>query len=202
MKRMLISATMTLLISLGTANAVDPPQQKEGLWSIHMQSTDNPGSKKTDSSSTICRNHAYDDHVRSVAKNIKGCTTVNENYQGGKYSVEMHCVQSGTVVDTKGTVTYQGDLAAHSENHATYTPAMGGVSDTTMIMDQKYLGSCPAGAQPALLRDWGGAGRRAGGVRVRRSVDAGAPTARRAGEDSPHFGERRDPAQGRCLRGR
>ena len=25
---------------------------------------------------------------------------------------------------------------------------MGGVSETTMIMDQKYVGSCPAGAQP------------------------------------------------------
>jgi hypothetical protein len=34
------------------------------------------------------------------------------------------------------------------EIRATETPAMGGASEITMIMDQKYVGRCPAGAQP------------------------------------------------------
>jgi hypothetical protein len=51
-----------------------------------------------------------------------------------------------TVIDSKGTATFQGDSAAHSETHATYSPAMAGLSETTMIMDQKYVGACPAGA--------------------------------------------------------
>ncbi|HVR24953.1 MAG TPA: hypothetical protein VMU26_16705 [Candidatus Polarisedimenticolia bacterium] len=50
-------------------------------------------------------------------------------------------------MDSTETVIYTGDTSAHSETLATYTPALGGVSETTMIMDQKYVGSCPAGAQ-------------------------------------------------------
>lgn len=60
----------------------------------------------------------------------------------------MRCVIGETVILSKGTVTFQGDTSAHSVSHATYTPAMGGLSETTMIMDQKYVGSCPAGIRP------------------------------------------------------
>jgi hypothetical protein len=148
MKTMLVPVALALLLPIGMANAADPPQLKEGLWSIHRQTIDNPGNKKTESASTICRSHAYDQHVQSLAKSRKGCTMVKENFQGGKYSTEMHCVVAGTTIDTKGTAVYQGDTSAHNETHTTYSPAFGGVTDSTMIMDQKYTGSCPAGAQP------------------------------------------------------
>jgi hypothetical protein len=146
-----VFAAAAFLLAIGVASAVDPPEVKEGLWSIHRQTIDNPGNKKTESTSTICRSHAYDQHVRTLAKGVKGCTTVSESFQGGKYSSVMHCVAGGTTIESKGTATFAGDTSSHSESHATYTPAMGGVSDTTMIMDQKYLGSCPAGAQPGDL---------------------------------------------------
>jgi hypothetical protein len=148
MKKMLLSAAAALLLPIGIANAVDAPELKEGLWSSHTKTTDNSGTKPSEQTSTICRNHAYDQHVQSLVKGMKGCTKVSESFQGGKYSVEMHCAIGNTVVDSKGTTIFQGDTATHSETHATYTPAMGGVSETTMIMDQKYVGSCPAGAQP------------------------------------------------------
>jgi|HubBroStandDraft_6_1064221.scaffolds.fasta_scaffold00030_56 hypothetical protein len=151
MKKILVAAVALPLLAIGIAYAVDPPEQKEGLWSIHRQSIDNPGNKKTESSQTICRNHAYDAYARSLAKTVKGCTTLNESFQGGKYSIESHCVITGTVMESKGTVTYQGDISAHSETHVTYSPAMDGVSETTMTMDQKYIGSCPPGAQPGDL---------------------------------------------------
>jgi len=142
-----------LLLPIGIAIAATPPELKEGLWSIHNQSIDNPGNKKTDSSSTICRSHAYDEYVHSLAKGRKGCTSINESLQGGKYFIEMHCVVAGTTVDSKATTIYQGDTSTHSENHATYSPALGGVSEVTMTMDQKYVGSCPAGVQPGDMTD-------------------------------------------------
>ena len=148
MKKMLVSVAAALLLPIGMANASDPPELKEGLWSIHTLTIDNPGNKKSENTSTICRNHAYDQHVQSLAKGRKGCATVTGSFQSGKYSVEMHCAAAGTVIDTKGTTTYQGDTSAHAENHTTYSPAFAGVSESTMIMDQKYVGSCPAGAQP------------------------------------------------------
>jgi hypothetical protein len=148
MKKILVFAAAALLLPIGIANAADLPEQKEGLWSNHRQTTDNPGNQKSEQTTTVCRNRAYDQYVLSLMKGMKGCTTVSESFQGGKYSVEMHCVIGSTVVDSKGTTTFQGDTAVHGESHATYTPAMGGISETTSITDSKYVGSCPAGAQP------------------------------------------------------
>ena len=145
MKKMLLCAAALVL---PIANAANPPELKEGLWSVHNQSIDNPGNKKSDVTYTLCRDHAFDQSAQALAKSVKGCTTVSEGLQGGKYSLEVHCVVAGTVIESKGTTTYQGDTSAHSESHATYAPSLAGISETTMIMDTKYVGSCPAGAQP------------------------------------------------------
>jgi hypothetical protein len=152
-KKMLASAAAALVLPI--ANAADAPDVKEGLWSIHTQSIDNPGNKKTEGTITLCRNHAYDLSVRAKAKNVKGCT-VSESSQGGKYSSATHCVVGTTVIDSKGTTTFVGDTATHTESHSTYTPAMYGVAETTMIQDQKYVGSCPAGALPGDRTDANG----------------------------------------------
>ena len=147
MRRKLILAA-AMLLPIWIVMAVDVPDVKEGLWSIKRHTIDNPGNKTSDSSSTLCRNHAYDQHVIAESKKVKGCTTLSESFQGNKYSLEMSCVAAGTTILSKGVTTFDGDTAAHSESHASYTPAMAGISETTMIIDQKYLGACPAGIQP------------------------------------------------------
>ena len=152
MKKRLAAVIAALLLVIGMASAIDKPEMKEGLWSMHKQTIDNPGNKKSESDSTICRNHGYDKHVESHAM-PKGCTTVNESFQSGRYVLETHCTIAGTTIDSKGTTTFNSDTAAHSETHATYTPAMQGVSETTMIMDTKFEGACPAGVQPGDLTD-------------------------------------------------
>ena len=146
MNKMLVSAAAGLLLPI--ANAANPPALKEGLWSVHTVSTDNPGSRKSEGSYRLCRDHAYDLSSQALAKKVKGCTLVNESSQSGKYAIEMHCTSGGSVIESKGTTTFQGDTSAHSESHAKYTPAMAGIGEITMIMDQKYVGSCPAGAKP------------------------------------------------------
>jgi Protein of unknown function (DUF3617) len=137
-----------LLLPIGIAIAGNAPDVKEGLWSIHTQTIDNPGNVKSAHTSTICRNHAYDQHVMALSKGMKGCTVTSETIAGNKYSLAMHCMVGATVIDSKGTTTFDGDTSTHSENHATYAPAMAGVSETTMIQDQKYVGDCPPGVQP------------------------------------------------------
>ena len=150
MKKVLFFSAAALLLPIRTVHSADPPELREGLWSVHTQTIDNPGNKKSESSSTICRSHAYDEHVRSLAKDRKGCTA-NGSFEGGKQTMESHCVVAGTTIDTKGTSVFQGDTSARSETRTTYSPAFGGVSDSTMTMDQKYMGSCPAGVQPGDL---------------------------------------------------
>ena len=143
---MLISAAAVVL---SIAQAADTPELREGLWSIHTQTIDNPGNKKSESTRTLCRNHAYDKSVEALAKTaVKGCTKVNESVQDGKTSGEVHCVVEGIAINSKGTGTYGGDTSTHSEVHTTYSPAFAGMSESTTIMDQKYIGACPAGVQP------------------------------------------------------
>ena len=145
--RVLASAAAALVLPI--ANAADPPELKEGLWSIRTQSIYSPGNDKNDSTLTLCRNHASDKLADGQTKSVKkDCTKDIESFQGGKLTIDMHCVVAGSVVDTKGTATYTADTSVHAENHSTYSPALGGVSESTTIMDQKYLGSCPAGAKP------------------------------------------------------
>jgi hypothetical protein len=144
--KVLLSAAAALWLPV--AYAADPPELKEGLWSIHTQETDNPGNKKTESTRTICRDHAYDKSVQALAKTaVKDCK-VSESVQGSKTSSEAHCVVAGTVIDTKGTGAYVGDTSTHSETHTIYSPALYGMAESTTIMDQKWVGSCPAGVQP------------------------------------------------------
>jgi hypothetical protein len=143
-----ILALATAAIALRAAGATDPPEVKEGLWSVHTQSINSPGDKKSEGTYTLCRDHAFDQSVRAREKNLKGCTTVSESFQDGKYSSEIHCTAGKTAIDSKGTTVFEGETSLHSESHATYTPALGGVSESTIIMDQKYVGSCPEGTEP------------------------------------------------------
>jgi hypothetical protein len=52
------AATAILFFASGTVGAVDLPPMKEGLWSIRNQGVNNPGGKKAENTSTICRSHA------------------------------------------------------------------------------------------------------------------------------------------------
>jgi hypothetical protein len=148
MKRLTGFAAVTLLLASAAANATDPPQVKEGLWSIRSQSITNPGNKASDHTATICRNHAFDQKVRQAQKSMPGCKTVSENLQGNEYSVHTQCTVRGSQIDSLTTVVFTGDSAAHSENHATYKPDLDGVAEMTLTQDQKFIGACPAGVQP------------------------------------------------------
>jgi hypothetical protein len=128
--------------------AVDPPTLKEGLWSIHTQTTENPGNKVTEGTKTLCRSHAYDDHARQIAKEAAAKCKTSDQVSGSKVISESECTVGATVLHTKGTVTLTGDTASHGETHTTYNPAFYGSTESTMIMDQKYLGPCPANLQP------------------------------------------------------
>ncbi len=108
--KMLISATAALVLPI--ANATDPPELREGLW--------------VDS-------HASDRQARKQKERVDKNALPQSRVQGGKISSEMHCVMAGTAIDTKGTETYGGDTSTHSETHTTYSPALGGVSESTTI---------------------------------------------------------------------
>jgi hypothetical protein len=148
MKKMYLAAAV-LLLSYGTVHAADEPSLKEGLWSIHDVDTTNPGNKVSDSTHSICRSHAWDQEVQAESKKVmKSCTVLTDTTAGSKRVTEARCQVAGTTITTKAIITSLNENTVHSETHATYSPALGNVSDTTTIQDQKYQGSCPAGISP------------------------------------------------------
>jgi hypothetical protein len=129
---------LLILISIITTARADAPPLKEGFWSVHQVTTDNPGNKVTDAHYSICRNHAYDHHIESAAKN-PACTFSSDTMHGNQHIVSGTCHIHDTTITTKSTSTYLGDSAVHSETSST---------QETMVSDFKYTGACPAGIQP------------------------------------------------------
>jgi hypothetical protein len=72
------------------------------------------------------------------------CTSAVTQSSPNTYVEESRCAEgpnAGSV--TKIIYTFQGDTASHMEMHINE-----GKSETVMITDSKYLGSCPAGMKP------------------------------------------------------
>ena len=151
MNKLMVFVVAVLAMSIGTAHAIDHPPTKEGLWLVRTQTIDNPDGKKSEDTMKVCRDHAFEKVGEAAMRNMKGCTISNESLSGNVYSLAMHCVIAGTVIESKGTTTFQSDAAVHSESHVTYTPAMNGETGQTAISDQTYLGSCPAGVKLGIV---------------------------------------------------
>ena len=130
--------------------AADPPPVREGLWSIHTVSIDNPGNRRTEGTRSICRNHPYDVRIREQAEKRQKqyCKSTVQKSTGNGSTEESECTVQGSAVRSKVVTTFVSDASIHSETHATYAPALYGTAEMTMIMDQKYVGACPAGMQP------------------------------------------------------
>jgi len=146
MRRTLLAATCLV----GFALCADPPAIREGLWSIHTVSVDNPGDKRIEGTRSLCRNHAYDVRIREQAQNRQkqSCKSFTGTISGNRFTQSSECTIQGSVVASKGVTTFSGDTSTHTETHTTFTPALYGIAESAMTIDQKYLGACPAGMAP------------------------------------------------------
>lgn len=149
MKNLLLVPAVLMLLTMALAAQTNYPPLKDGLWSTQTQTVTQPGNVKDQGSYSFCRSSAYDESVRAKAKEKqKNCASYNEHVSGTTITTEGECKVASTTVKISSKATILGETAAHSESHTTYTPPLGNVSESTMIMDQKYVGPCPSGMQP------------------------------------------------------
>jgi len=139
------TAALTVLTLLGTAQAIDRPLMREGLWKIHnIDST--PGSKPEEYNYSICRDHAYDKSAEDLVAKMKECTISPATVSGNKRTYTSTCkIPNVTTISGTVTVTWDGDTAFQSVSHTTYSPAFYGKTEETSIMDEAYVGACPSG---------------------------------------------------------
>jgi hypothetical protein len=138
-----------LLASIAIARAEEPPQLpplKEGLWEAHTQQIINKN--KTESMLRLCRTHEYDNSIKASMKQAgenmrksKQCTETVTRKSANRFLSEMHCDADGSV--TKVTMTFQGDTSYRMEMHV-----KNGKSDAATIINDRYVGPCPADMKP------------------------------------------------------
>jgi hypothetical protein len=148
MKTEILSSFAMMFVSIGIACAdeLQLPPMKEGLWESHTQQVIQ--GKKYDISMKMCKSHEFDKSMQASMKTagenmrkLNHCTDSVTRLSGNSYSSEMHCEKDGSV--TKTTMSYQGDTSYHMEMHMTDSK-----SETVMIIDDKYVGNCPADMKP------------------------------------------------------
>jgi len=144
-----IAAVVTIMLgSMVAARAADPPVPllKEGLWESHTQSV--IGKEKFVSVMKLCRTHAFDKSVRDTSKaageNLRKrdlCGEAVISPTAGGYTSVTRCEKDKSV--TTQTMTFQADTAYRLEQHR----KIGG-DDTVTIIEDHYVGSCPADMKP------------------------------------------------------
>ena len=142
-------AALFVWIGIAEADGIKPPPTKEGLWETHSTQT-RQGKTVFDKSVEMCQSKETTKSMQSKGEELRKnneCTSNVTRPSTNTYVEESRCAKgpnAGSV--TKVVYTYQGDTASHTEIHMNV-----GQSENVMIIDAKYLGSCPAGMKPGDL---------------------------------------------------
>jgi hypothetical protein len=142
-------AVLSGWIGVAGADGFKPPPTKEGLWETHSIQTQQ-GKTVSDRVVKMCQSTETTKSMQATGEEMRKkneCTANVTQPSANTYVEESRCSKgpnAGSV--TKVVYTYQGDTASHTEMHIN-----AGQSETTMIIDAKYLGSCPATMKPGDL---------------------------------------------------
>jgi Protein of unknown function (DUF3617) len=148
MKSRSVSPLLISLAFIGVTGADEftPPPMKDGLWTVHTRQTQQ-GKTVQDLSMKMCKAKETLNPMRAAGaeeRTKNECTAKINRPASNTVIEEDHCAKGPNAgVVTKMTYTYQGDTAYHMEMLLNAKDTA-----TVMVMDGKYLGSCPAGMKP------------------------------------------------------
>ncbi len=145
-KPIFLVAILAVSIRIVCADGFTPPPMKDGLWETHATQT-RQGKTLSDNTMKICQSQALTKSLQSMAEQVRHkneCTSNVTQSSANSVVEESRCAKgpnAGSV--TRIIYTHQGDTASRTEMHF-----HSGSAETVMVMDTKYLGSCPAGMKP------------------------------------------------------
>ncbi len=148
-KPVFLVAILSAWMGFAGADELKPPPTKDGLWETHSTQMQQ-GKTVSDSVVKMCQSKETTESMQSVGKEVRKkneCTSTVTQPSTDTFVEESRCAKgpnAGSV--TKVVYTHQGDTASHTEMHVNV-----GKSEIVMIMDAKYLGSCPASMKPGDL---------------------------------------------------
>ena len=142
-------AILSAWVGFAGADELKPPPTKEGLWETHSTQIQQ-GKTVSDSLVKMCQSKQTTESMQSVGEEVRKkneCTSTVTQPSSNTFVEESRCAKGPNAGSlTKVIYTHQGETASHTEMHMNL-----GKSEVLMIMDAKYLGSCPAGMKPGDL---------------------------------------------------
>jgi hypothetical protein len=128
------------------ADELQPPFTKDGLWQATTSHT--MLGKTTQIVVKVCQNRETQQKERDSAAQLRQkdqCQHTITQPAPGTYVTESKCTtgpRAGS--SSKITITFQGDSAYHMDMHAT----SGSGTESSMVIDSKYVGPCPPDMKP------------------------------------------------------
>jgi hypothetical protein len=109
----------------------------------------NPDGKPTETTTSMCRNRAYDAQRAEEAKGKATCKAPITSTQGANTRItETECTMGAVTTKIRQTVTVIDDNTVHTITQTSNSPANATVRDMIATFDMKYLGPCPTGMEP------------------------------------------------------
>lgn len=145
----LLFAFLSASIGMAGADELKPPPAKEGLWETHGTHTQE-GKTVSDRPVKMCQSHETTKSMQVSGEEMRKkneCTSHVTQPSPNIFVEESRCAKGPSAGSlTKVVYTNLGDTASHTEMHMSV-----GKSETVVIIDAKYLGSCPASMKPGDL---------------------------------------------------
>jgi hypothetical protein len=135
-----------LVASPAAAASYDPPKRKSGLWEMKMSS----GQMKGMHAVQQCVDEKTDDLMKKdMAENQKMQCSKNEiRKEADKVIAESVCKVENSTAKTRAVFTGRFDSAYKADIKTTYEPPMGGMKESSSVIEAKWLGPCKAGQKP------------------------------------------------------
>jgi hypothetical protein len=143
----------TLIVAAGwfaiNAGAQEMPKMKPGLWETTTATAGQKGAKGHTAKTTMCINESVQKEMMTFSQSMGAqCSKNSTRRDGNKYIGEAECTFGGSVMKSQSVATFSSDTAYRVESRATFSPPMGGMSESSTTQDAKYAGACPAGMKP------------------------------------------------------
>jgi hypothetical protein len=142
----LLVVISSVISAVAGADEFKPPPMKDGLWETHSSQIQQ-GKSAVDMSIRMCQSAELTKSMQSNGDELRKknqCTSTVTHPSSNTYIEESRCAKGPNAGSSSRIIySYQGDTASRTEMHLNE-----GKSETVLIMDTKFLGSCPAGMKP------------------------------------------------------
>lgn len=143
-------AALALIVFTGVSlsgSAQELPRRKSGLWEITMENSAAPKGRPA-RVMTQCVDAAKDDIARQMGQQMEKdnkCSKSRITQLPGRISFESACDFGESKMTAQTMITGDFNSSYKMEIKSKYSPPMMGMSESTTVMDAKFVGACKPG---------------------------------------------------------